>query len=84
MGEIKYLLIEPDEDVAPNSFMTEEELRKYLNSKYEGIQNLRFLDEKGIRELGNDQNYWKDHIRCLLKIEFLQPKPKQIKTEWVI
>ena len=86
---IKYLLIQPDEDGAPNRFMTEEQLGEWLASSdhvREGwrLQDLQFMTEEELLAAGRDQNYWGDKKRVLLRIEFLQPKSYEVKTKWRI
>ena len=88
---IKYLLIQPDEDGAPNTFMTEEQLQEWLkehdHDREWGLQNMHFLTEEDLLEtgrLGRDQNYWGEQKRLLLRIEFLKPRAKEVKSKWVI
>ncbi len=86
---VKYLLIQPDEDAAPNTFMTEKQLQEWLAEDEEHadewkLQTLEFLTEEDLLNLGRDQNYWGEKKRLLLKIEFLQLKPKEVKSKWVI
>ena len=89
--KLKYLLIIPDEDGAPNRFMTEKELMDYLNGEdprdiEEGcrIQDLNFMGEKELREQGYDQNYWCGDEVVLLEIKFIKPVVKTLVTEWKI
>ena len=86
---IKYLLIQPDEDSAPNTFMTEEQLQEWLaEDKERGdewkLQTLEFMTEEDLKKLGRDQNYWGERKRLLLKIEFLTLTPKEVKSKWVV
>jgi len=87
---IKYLLIQPDEDGAPNTFMTEEQLQEWLkehdHDEKWGLQNMHFLTEEELlgKDHGRDQNYWGDMKRVLLRVEFLKPKATEVKTKWVI
>ena len=86
---IKYLLIEPDEDGAPCTFMTEAQLQKWLDEDEERsdewkLQSLEFMTEEDLVNIGRDQNYWGERKRLLLKIEFLKLKPKEVKSKWVV
>ena len=86
---VKYLLIQPDEDGAPNTFMTEEQFQEWLDEDSERgsewkLQTLEFMTEEDLGNLGRDQNYWGERKRLLLKVEFLQLKPLKITTKWVI
>jgi len=85
---VKYLLIKPDEDGAPNRFMSEEQLQQWLkdDGRMNGwkLQDLHFMTEGDLVAAGHDQNYWAEKKRVLLRIEFLQPKPHEVKTEWRI
>ena len=86
---IKYLLIQPDEDAAPNTFMTEEQLQEYLAEDEEHsdewkLQTLEFMTEEDLKNLGADQNYWGERKRLLLKIEFLKLTPKLVKSKWTV
>ena len=86
---IKYLLIQPDEDAAPNTFMTEEQLQEWLaeddgSSGEWKLQTLEFMTEEDLANLGQDQNYWGERKRLLLKIEFLKLMPKEVKSKWVV
>jgi len=84
---IKYLLIEPDEDGAPNTFMTEEQLQEWLKEERGeewALQTLDFMDEEELLRLGRDQSYWGDKKRILFRVEFLKPRAKAIKTKWVV
>lgn len=82
---IKYLLIEPDEDGAPNRFMTGEQLQKWLKEDGEmdgwKLQSLYFMNEEELLKQ-TDQNYWGPQKRVLLRIEFVQPKSYEVKTKW--
>ncbi len=85
---VKYLLIEPDEDGRPNRFMTEEQLQKWLkeDGAMDGwkLQSLYFMTEEELLATGTDQNYWGPQKRVLLRVEFLQPKAHEFKTEWKV
>jgi hypothetical protein len=86
---IKYLLIQPDEDGAPNRFMTEEQLQEWLDDDEHShdewkLQTLEFMTEEDLLNLGRDQNYWGERKRLLLKIEFLTITPKEVKSKWVV
>ena len=85
---VKYLLITPDEDGAPNRFMTEDQLQAWLKGD-DGwkLQDLHFMTEEDLQKAGSDQNYWKDGENgkrqiVLLRVEFIQPKAHVVKTEW--
>ena len=70
---IKYLLIQPDEDGAPNTFMTEQQLQEWLAEDEEHadewkLQTLEFLTEEDLAILGSDQNYWGEKKRLLLDL----------------
>lgn len=86
---IKYLLIEPDEDGAPCTFMTEAQLQEWLAEDEERsdewkLQTLEFMTEEDLVNIGRDQNYWGERKRLLLKIEFLRLMPKEVKSKWVV
>ena len=86
---IKYLLIQPDEDGAPCTFMTEAQLQEWLaEDKERGdewkLQTLEFMTEEDLKNLGRDQNYWGERKRLLLKVEFLTLTPKEVKSKWVV
>ena len=86
---VKYLLIQPDEDGAPNTFMTEEQLQEWLAEDEDRgdewkLQTLEFMTETDLANLGEDQNYWGERKRLLLKIEFLRLMPKEVKSKWVV
>jgi len=85
---IKYLLIKPDEDAAPNTFMTEEQFQKWLaeDGEMDGwkLQSLEFMTEQDLLDSGSDQNYWGERKRLLLRVEVLQLKATEVKSKWVV
>jgi len=86
----KYLLIQTSEDGEPNTFYTEDAILEYLNPKFEdereSVAKMHFLSEEEMKALdyGGSEMYWKGNKRLLLKIEFIVPKPQDIKTKWVL
>jgi hypothetical protein len=69
-----YLLIQPNEDGNPNTFLYGEKLQEFLDDPYEtyGVDkfgNLAFLGANP------DPNYWKDGTAVLLKVDAVVPKP---------
>ena len=86
---IKYLLIQPDEDGAPNRFMTAQQLKEWLHDSDHArngwrLQDFQFMTEEELLAAGHDQNYWGEKKRVLLRVEFLKPEAKAVKTEWVV
>ena len=86
---IKYLLLQPDEDGAPCTFMTEKQLQEWLAEDDESsgewkLQTLEFMTEENLKTLGADQNYWGERKRLLLRVEFLTLKATEVKSKWVV
>lgn len=74
-----YLLLTPDEDGNPLTFLDEEELREFLADplEYAGVEKfLTRLDENG-----TDPNYWNDGEGMLLEVKILKPVAGGFKLE---
>ena len=74
-----YILIAPDEDGNPVRYLTEKELKEYLQKITEYKDETIFLD-KLPKE--TDANYWKENQVLLIKGEIVVPQPKQVVKEW--
>lgn len=67
----RWLLIEPDEDGNPCSWLTETELEDRLaNAADYGVR--QYLDQVPDN---TDPNYWPDGTGLLLKVEIVVPRP---------
>jgi hypothetical protein len=65
----KYLLVQPNEDGNPLSFLDEQQLQRILDNP----ESYGITDFRNQLPLNEDPNYWEDGTALLLKFEVLKP-----------